>query len=323
MNIPISPSATFETAIQVQPQSAGAAYSAELKSDWSVGTAPNGGYISAIFYRVAATHFQKTHLKRHNGRARPISIQLSYIRRCQVGPAAFLVEDIKVGSRVSLIHVTLQQEGRSTVAGYLTVSDELSETGISIPADPNNFHVPLGRPPFAEGSGKGEWNKVMIPHPKFRRASSRVELYERNDKASLSKGVGQWARLRPGGPNGSIENWTMESVAFLCDILPTVLGGLERAVEEDRQRTDGSTQEPVPVWFPTLALNIDFKRYELGEGHEWLYSHIHIKSVQNGRMDVEVVILDAAAKLVAVATQVALVMSIERNLAKRHVKQKL
>lgn len=239
-----------------------------------------------------------------------------------MGPAVLLVEDVKVGARVSLIHVTLQQESRSKVAGYLTVSDEQSETGISIPAAPGSFGASLGRPPFADDNRQGQWNKIVIPHPEFRRASSRVELYERNDMASLSTGTGQWARLRPEGPNGRIENWAMESVAFLCDVLPTVLGGLERAVQEDRERAE-STQEPVPVWFPTLALNVDFKRYELGEGHEWLYSHIHIKSVQNGRMDVEVVILDVTGNLVAVATQVALVMSSERNLAKGHVKQKL
>lgn len=233
-----------------------------------------------------------------------------------------LVEDIKLGSRVSLIHVTLHQEGRLTVAGYLTVSDEFSETGISIPANPDNLGVPLSSPPVVENNRQSEWNKVMIPHPEFRRASSRVELYKRYDNGSVP-GDGQWARLRPEGPNGSIENWTMESVAFLCDILPTVLGRLERTVQEDRKRADKSTQEPVPVWFPTLALNIDFKRCELGEGHEWLYSHICIKSVQNGRMDVEVVIFDAAGKLVAVATQVALIMSSERNPVRRNMKQKL
>ncbi|KAL3465087.1 thioesterase-like superfamily-domain-containing protein [Aspergillus heterothallicus] len=313
------PATTFEEAIQVQPQSSGATYSADLKWDWSVGTAPNGGYIAAIFYRVAATHFQNKHPKRHNGCARPISIQLSYIRRSHIGPATLLVEDIKIGARVSLIHVTLQQEGRSAVAGYLTVSDEMSETGFSIPSDPDVYGAFPRRHPTVEDNGQSGWRKVTIAHPKFRRASSRVELYEREDKASLSREVGQWARLRPDGPKGRIENWTVESVAFLCDILPTALGRLERIVQDSLQ----GGEAPVPVWFPTLALNIDFKRCVLEDKHEWLYSHIHIKSVQSGRMDVQVVILDAEGELVAVATQVALVMSSERNLSKRYTNPKL
>jgi hypothetical protein len=115
----------------------------------------------------------------------------------------------------------------------------------------------------------------------------------------------------------------MESAAFLCDCLPTALGRLERIVQDNLKSGDGAASEPVPVWFPTLALNIDLKRCQLAKNHEWLYSHIHIKSIQNGRMDVEVVILDAEGELVAVASQVALVMPSARNLAKRNVKQKL
>ncbi|KAL2858495.1 thioesterase-like superfamily-domain-containing protein [Aspergillus pseudoustus] len=317
------PSTTFEEAIQVQPQSSGAAYSADLKWDWSVGTAPNGGYIAAIFHRVATTHFENKHPKRHNSCARPISIQLSYIHRCQIGPATLLVDDIKIGARVSLIHVTLQQEGRSAVAGYLTISDEVSEKGITIPTKLDIYGTTLGRPPVVEDAGQSEWKKVIIPHPEFRRASSRVELYEQIDHTSFSKGVGQWARLRSDGSSSKTDDWSMESVAFLCDILPTALGRLERIVQDSlRPRGDGS-RKPAPVWFPTLALNIDFKRCAMENSHEWLYSHIHVKSVHNGRMDVEIAILDAEEKFVAVATQVALVMSSERNLAKRNVKQKL
>jgi hypothetical protein len=93
-------------------------------------------------------------------------------------------------------------------------------------------------------------------------------------------------------------------------------------VQDNLKSGDGAASEPVPVWFPTLALNIDLKRCQLAKNHEWLYSHIHIKSIQNGRMDVEVVILDAEGELVAVASQVAMVMPSARNLAKRNVKQK-
>jgi hypothetical protein len=196
------------------------------------------------------------------------------------------------------------------------MSDVMSEIGISIPKNWNVCDLSLGSPPL-EDNNRSEWKKVIIPHPIFRRASSRVELYERADRSTLSKSVGQWARLRPQGPSGKVEAWTMESVAFLCDILSTVLGPLERTVQESKRLPAAMAGEPVPVWFPTLAFNIDFKRCAFTGSHEWLFSHLHIKSVQNGRMDVEVVIVDTAGELVAVATQVALVMSSERNLAKR------
>lgn len=195
------------------------------------------------------------------------------------------------------------------------MSDSVSEIGISVPTEWNvNGSWPGALPLLGRASGsrtgQGEWEKVTIAHPEFRRASNRVELYEGKGNVTLGSGVAQWARLRPQDPEGGIENWTMESVALISDILPTALGRLERAVQE-------KAGKPTPVWFPTLALNIDFKRFTLGHSNEWLYSHIHTKSVKNGRMDVEIVILDAAGDLVAVATQAALVMSSERNTAQK------
>lgn len=268
-------------------------------------------------------HFQTTHPERHHGCAKPIAMQLSYIRRCHIGPAQFLVRDINLGSRISRVHVTLMQRGRPTVAGYLTMSDGISEVGITLPTKWNvPIPPPRGLPLLDTDKGKmidqNDWQRLVIPHSAFRRASSRVEIYEwkASTTTSLGSGVAQWARLRPHGPEGCIENWTMESVAFLSDILPTALGRLECAVQKN-------VESPAPVWFPTLALNIDFKRCALGDGHEWLFSHIHIKSIQNGRMDVEVVIFNASGELVAVATQAALVMSSDRNMANRNVKEKL
>lgn len=267
-------------------------------------------------------HFQTTHPERHKSCAKPIAMQLSYIRRCHIGPAQFLVEDINFGSRISRAHITLVQRGRPTVAGYLTMSDEISEVGVTLPTTWNvPIPPPRGLPLLNLDEGEiidhNDWQRVVIPHPEFRRASSRVEIYQwKGSPTTLGSGVAQWARLRPWDPKGHIEKWTMESVAFLSDILPTALGRLERAMQEN-------VGSPAPVWFPTIAFNIDFKRCALGDGHEWLFSHIHIKSIQNGRMDVEVVIVDASGVLVAVATQAALVVSSDRNMANRNVKEKL
>lgn len=250
-------------------------------------------------------------------------MQLSYIRRCHIGPAKFLVKDINLGSRISRVHVTLIQRGQPTVAGYLTMSDGISEVGVTLPTK-WNVPIPLPRGFSLLDTESGEivdqknWQRLVIPHPEFRRASSRVEIYEwkATTTTTLGSGVAQWARLRPHGAKGHFENWTMESVAFLSDIFPTALGRLEGAVQKD-------VENPVPIWFPTLALNIDFKQHALVDSYEWLLSHVHIKSIQNGRMDVEVVILDASGELVAVATQTALVMPSDRNMANRNMKEKL
>ncbi|RAH70434.1 thioesterase family protein [Aspergillus aculeatinus CBS 121060] len=319
---------TFERAIQVQAMRPGA-YLADLRWEWSVGNVPNGGYVAAIFYRVAATHLLATQPNRHHGCARPIAMQLSYFHRCQTGPATLLVDNIKLGTRISVIHVTLIQADRPSVAGYVTISDRVSETGISVPGDWSvGSRVCKGSIQMASSppshTGDNMWKQVVVSNPAFRRASTKVELYQScagSGRADTPQqpGVGQWARLRPDSQqeSGSSTSWTMESVSFLCDILPTALGPLEHWVNQKYNSGETVAGAPGPVWFPTLALNIDYKRCAGADLGEWLYSHIHMKSVHNGRFDVEVVIVDVVGNLVAIATQVALIMPSERNTTRK------
>ncbi|GES59909.1 hypothetical protein ATEIFO6365_0002024000 [Aspergillus terreus] len=304
----------FEKAIEVHAQSPDT-YAADLKWEWSVGSAPNGGYIAAILHRAATTHFQRTHPTAHHGRAVPIQMQLSYIRRSDIGPAILSMKDVKLGSRVSVIHITMSQGGRDKVAGYITMSDPVSETGISTAtgwtAQPS---VPHWVPPDSiSRDADSEWRKVVLPNAEFRRASSQIEFYELKNPSVGVGFVSHWARLRPSGPDGAIGRWTPESVAFLCDIFPITLGRLEHVVHRALSGESEPKGKPPPVWFPTLGLNLDLKKPVLGEDVEWLYSHITIKSLRNGRMDVEVVVLDQAGEVVAISTQASLVMSAERN----------
>ncbi|KAL4889930.1 thioesterase-like superfamily-domain-containing protein [Aspergillus ambiguus] len=313
----------FEDAIEVRLQSP-STYVADLKWEWSVGSAPNGGYIAAILHRAATTHFKNAHPKAHHGCAVPIHMQLTYIRRSDVGPANLSVRDVKLGSRVSVIHITLSQDGRDKVTGYITMSDPVSETGVSTPtgwtAQPS---VPRWLPPDDKsGEVDSEWRKVFLPNAEFRRASSQVEFYELKNPSVGVGFVSHWARLRPSGPTGGIGRWTPESVAFLCDIFPITLGRLEHVVHRALCGEENPKGKPPPVWFPTLGLNLDLKKPVLGDQVEWLYSHIVIKSLRNGRMDVEVVILDQGGEVVAISTQASLVMSAERNAGSKKAIQK-
>jgi hypothetical protein len=48
-------------------------------------------------------------------------------------------------------------------------------------------------------------------------------------------------------------------------------------------------------------------------GWEWLYVRIECCSIRNGRMDIEVVICDEDAQVVAVSKHVALIIDVSRN----------
>lgn len=70
-------------------------------------------------------------------------------------------------------------------------------------------------------------------------------------------------------------------------------------------------------WYPTLLLNLDIKKALHSEGVEWLFVRVRAKQIQNGRMDLEVVILDESAEIVALSQHVTLILSAERNMAER------
>ena len=74
---------------------------------------------------------------------------------------------------------------------------------------------------------------------------------------------------------------------------------------------------PAKFWYPTLLLNLDVKKSLPEEGVEWLFTRVDTKQIKNGRMDIDVVILDEAGEIVALSHHVSFAVGAERNLAKR------
>lgn len=70
-------------------------------------------------------------------------------------------------------------------------------------------------------------------------------------------------------------------------------------------------------WYPTVLLNLDFKKALPEEGVEWLFARVRAKQVKNGRYDLEVIIMDENGELVALSNHVVMVMNASRNLANR------
>lgn len=83
-----------------------------------------------------------------------------------------------------------------------------------------------------------------------------------------------------------------------------------------------STDKPrkAAYWYPTLLLNLDIKKSLPDEGVEWLFCRVDTKLMKNGRMDLEIVIMDAEGEIVALSHHVALVVGSERNVKKRESK---
>lgn len=244
---------------------------------------------------------------------------------------------MKIGLRTSTIHIKLLQPSEKhgkpevKVAGYITVSPPSAEVGISAPT---GYTLLPAAPPGSKADGKvdfsalartgrdGAWCKLNPPFREFRRAAAQLELYgpgksDTQEKRTRSMVVNQWSRFIPGGDmNG---RWTDAAVVYLTDMFPMALDGFDNvsataaAKEEGKEASDFKAK----FWYPTVTLNIDMKKHLPKEGVEWLYSRIVTKVVRDGRTDLEVTILDQDGEVIALSTQVGLVVSAARNVGTR------
>ncbi|KAL9020454.1 MAG: hypothetical protein Q9185_002329 [Variospora sp. 1 TL-2023] len=314
-------------------------YLAHFPNEWCIGSVPHGGFVTSCFLSTAALHFSTTHAGRNQPHT--ITLHLTFLRRTSVGPARFSVRDAKLGKRTSTVHISLTQsssDARSTaepsVVGYLTQSNLFTEQGISLPTQWTLHPPPPPRPSFfhslkpgtADDDGDKNWMLCPPSHPQFRKAAHRVKSYlPRNGQ--LEPGMAdEWicfAQQQPG------EKFTQESLGFVADQFPQIVemypgtaaadttargnprGGIEDAEEEEEKK-----KKEKPNWYPTILLNLDIKKCLPPQGAEWLFVRVRAKKIENGRMDLEVVVLDEGGALVAVSNHVCLILGAERNLTR-------
>lgn len=311
---------------------------------------PHGGYTMSILYRLATTHFKHTHPTRHNSQPLPISMQMTFLRRTAAGPATLTVEDSKLGLRTSTIHVTLSQEDDSSssssakkqnkklttkVVGYITVSDPISDVGHSFPSawelcppapsrgPPSVVVTPDNVSLSPDSTTQSKWRQTGPGHwAKFRRVEHQCITFSPTSEFKKPGVIDQWARLRTvtSGSSSTAGNgkWTNETLSFLGDWFPAALEELGTQALSSLSSSPPSTRpKSPPFWYPTVTLNIDFKKSLPPQGVDWLYSRVVMKSVRNGRMDIEVIIMDEQGEIVALCSHVGLVVPVERNTSGR------
>ncbi|PGH00834.1 hypothetical protein AJ79_08085 [Helicocarpus griseus UAMH5409] len=330
------PAQTFEDAIAVTPLSSHT-YAANLWLEWCIGSVPHGGYVTSLFLHTATTHLQNTHPTLHSGHPHPITLHLTFLRRTAAGPATFTVADTKLGSRTSTLHITLSQHDpdgavRDEVAGYITVSNLDAEEGPSLRTGyemhPRPQSVDLTR---LGGEGYGDWQRFHIAFSAMRKASQHVEFYTpvRTGERAKAGLVEQWVRFAPYGKRG---RWTDVTLGYLADMFPMMLETFDERPWGDGDMKKGavagsgsgevgvrekSGNQMATYWYPTVLLNIDFKKKLPAEGVEWLYSRVQTKVLRNGRMDLDIVLMDEKGEVVALSNHVALIVSAQRNISPR------
>jgi len=146
-----------------------------------------------------------------------------------------------------------------------------------------------------------------MPFATFRKAPTNVQFYFPR-KGQLDRSiVDEWIRFSNG------ERFTMESLGYVADTFPQIV----EAYRDDLSIRPTNGKKWPSFWYPTLLLNLEIKKVLRPEGVEWLFVRVCAKQIKNGRMDLEVVIMDESGDLVALSQHVSLVVGAERNVAAR------
>lgn len=161
----------------------------------------------------------------------------------------------------------------------------------------------------------------------------------------------QW--ITPGwddanAPNGPV--WTNESVHFVVDNClpllpdlmnadrkdgfyhPTVAAGLlqkEARVNGKDDRLWGEGMSPSArsgrfAWImSTMSITTEIKKLLKPEGEKWLFMRATTKHLQNQRMDLEIILMDAAGELVALCNHIVQAIPLDAKMEKKPKKAKM
>ncbi|TKA75565.1 hypothetical protein B0A49_04600 [Cryomyces minteri] len=295
-------------------------YSAEFPTDWCIGSVPHGGFVTAAFLQVASAHFRTTLSKQKQPHT--ITLHLEFLRRTQEGPATFVVKDAKLGRRMSTIHVTLIQGKREEVVGYITNSDISTEEGVSFKTGYELHPAPYTAEVSKLRADKDtNWQEQKnMPFASFRKASQKVRFFFPRKGQLMQSLADEWLYFRNG------EKFTNESLGYVSDVWPQLVESYRSGGDPYNAKRESSNQDAVTegkkkgwakFWYPTLLLNLDVKKALPAEGVDWLFVRVRAKQIRNGRLDLEVVILDETGDIVALSHHVSLVLGAERNMAQR------
>ncbi|GFP55886.1 hypothetical protein TASIC1_0006005600 [Trichoderma asperellum] len=307
-------------------------FEANLSPSFCIGSVPNGGYVATVFLRVAREYLSP------RNQPDTIAAHWEFLSRTASGRAILVVEEVKPGRSISVIHVSLYQTGllpqapwissgtvngraksEKVVVAYLTNKSIAAESGVSLDT---GWSLQPKLPAVKDFSKllaneDPEWPPLDLIIQRKVAAVQQLHMYhcresvEKSGKASL---IDLWVCAKSGEP------FRDASLGFLVDVTASFVVEVQRPrTESEEAAAGGELTRKVAFWYPTLVMNLDVKKRLPEEGEKWLFIRCYSKKIYNGRSDIEIIICDRAGDVVALSHHVAMIVNFDRNTANRAV----
>jgi acyl-CoA thioesterase len=234
---------------------------------WSIGAAPNGGYVAMIATRAIAASLPQPD---------PFSVTTHFLRVARPGPAEIAVEVVRAGKGHSTAEARLIQGGAEVlrtiaVLGDLSGIDGPTSVTIAPPALPPPSECQSGRPAPSVAAIGERLDVFLVPG-----TTSWLEGVH-SERAEL----GGWIRLRDGREPDAL------SLVFFADAMPPPVLNLS------------VVQTP---WVPTLELTVHVRaRPAPGLLRAWFRT----RALARGYLEEDGEIWDSEGTLVAMSRQLA------------------
>lgn len=308
-------------------------YRIHLHNDFCIGAVPNGGYTASCMLATANAHLGS------RGQPNTLTAHFEFANKTAAGPGIIVIDEVKLGRQISTLHVTLWQgdvldhapwfvasSSRRKVLAYTTQVDLKAFTGPSFPTghQRNSAAALPAIPDFDLVKKKGtdgKWKDAFQPDHPIRKGSYANWNMLIPSQEALTPGVCDVWISAVG--NQRITQATLPYVTdkFPLDFLAffTPPGYFSPDDPETLAKRRESRRR---LWFATVVLNLEIKKLLPEEGVEWLNMSITTKQIKDGRLDIQVMVRDLAGELVALNSQVALILSMDRNTGKMGSSQK-
>ncbi|MBX7190646.1 MAG: thioesterase family protein [Sandaracinaceae bacterium] len=244
------------------------AFDTHVSGAWSIGSAPNGGYLTVLVARAMASVLAVPD---------PFTITTHFLRVAVPGPARIEIEIVRQGRGHATAMGRLVQAGGEVSRTLATFGDFASLSG------PTLVRAVAPRLPPREACDEGRAGPTtdlsIADRVEMRMAPGTVSWPSgiKNDDATLAG----WARLRDGRPTDAL------SLLFFADAFPPPVLNLEVAHAR---------------WVPTLELTIHL-RARPAPG--WVQAVFRTRALVGGYLEEDGEIFDETGALVAMSRQLA------------------
>lgn len=270
--------------------------------------------MASVFLRAARAHLAS------RGQTDTISAHWQFITKTSIGPAVIVIEDVKLGRGLTVLHISLYQkhllpqhpwvspDSTRTTTAYITNGAIPRESGVTLRTgwsiDQPPPPVDLAKLVRGEDPRWESWIHYLRP---IVQSLQNVDLYVPKEKHPSPTTHDVWVRLMNG------ERWLQDDLGFVIDIGPPLIVESFRPETDSAVVPEGGFPRGAQFWYPTIVASLETKKRLPEEGVSWLRYRIVCKMIERGRYDAEVLVYDETGDLVALSHHVAMAVGVERN----------